>query len=145
MPRAHNPPKGAKNDSRKAYNAAGYNKRKAAKAQSSGGLEDVYEYQQERVRRSKVKLQLEKDEEMGGRGERSDDDEMDGKSELKPRLVGEHDDDVIGEEEDEEIDSDAAFEESDDERFAGFGFASSKVTFCILFPYWASCACRTQP
>lgn len=134
MPRAHNPPKGAKNDSRKAYNAAGYNKRKAAKAKSAGGLEDVYEYQQERVRRSKVKLQLERDEEMGG-NRSDDDDDMEGKSELKPRLVGEHDDDVIGEEEDEEIDSDAAFEESDEERFAGFSFASSKVSIHSLLPY----------
>ena len=49
---------------------------------------------------------------------------------MKPRLVGENDDDMgIAEEDDEEIDSDEAFEESDEERFAGFSF-SQKV--CLV-------------
>ena len=41
----------------------------------------------------------------------------------KPRLIGETvEDEEIPPEDDEELDSDAAFEESDEERFAGFSF-----------------------
>ena len=50
------------------------------------------------------------------------------------RLVGE---DGVGTDEDEEIESDEAFEESDDERFAGFTFRGSgkrKVCHGLLVP-----------
>lgn len=44
----------------------------------------------------------------------------------RARLIGEHDDDErIDSADDEELDSDAAFDESDEERYAGF--FSSKV------------------
>ncbi|KAI0640105.1 Utp14 protein-domain-containing protein [Trametes polyzona] len=120
---------------RKAANALGYAKRQSlkSKALSGGDLGDVYEYQQEKVRRAKVKLQLEKDEMLGAGGAQSgSEDEEEGTSgrrrdTTRPRLVGENDDDdVIGEDEDEEIDSDEAFEESDEERFAGFSFSHKK-------------------
>lgn len=76
-------------------------------------------------------MQLEKDEMQGING---GDDESDaegstaGHGGLRPRLVGENDDDDrIASDEDEELDSDAAFDESDEERFAGFDFSRSKV------------------
>ncbi|KAI0368900.1 Utp14-domain-containing protein [Pilatotrama ljubarskyi] len=120
--------------SRKAANALGYAKRQTlkSKAISRGDIEDVYEYQQETVRRAKVQLQLEKDEMLGagGAGSGSEDDEQGAagkRRDRRPRLVGENDDDDrIGEDEDEEIDSDEAFEESDEERFAGFSFSQKK-------------------
>ena len=117
--------------SRKAANALGYAKRQNLKSKTLGsGLSDVYEYQQEKVRRAKVKPLLEKDEIMGvGGAESGSEDEgaAGNRRNMKPRLVGENDDDMgIAEDEDEEIDSDDAFEESDEERFAGFSF-SQKV------------------
>ncbi|KAI0652546.1 Utp14 protein-domain-containing protein [Trametes meyenii] len=116
--------------SRKAANALGYAKRQTlkSKALSPGDIADVYEYQQDKVRRSKLKLQLEKDEMLGAGGaESGGEEEEDGaashRRDNRPRLVGENDDDdMIGEDEDEEIDSDEAFEESDEERYAGFSF-----------------------
>ena len=123
--------------SRKAANALGYAKRQSLKSKALGpGLSDVYEYQQEKVRRAKIKPLLEKDETMG-MGAAGSEDEDEGEEgttgrrrNMKPRLVGENDDDMgIAEEDDEEIDSDEAFEESDEERFAGFSF-SQKV--CLV-------------
>lgn len=117
--------------SRKSANALGYAKRRSLKPQATSSISDVYEYQQEKVRRAKVKLQLSKDERMefgaeGSGSEDGDDDALRRARDRRPRLVGEEDDDdnVIDEDDDEEIDSDAAFEESDEERFAGFSFAS---------------------
>ena len=68
---------------------------------------------------------------MGMRGAESGSEDEEGVSghrrSVRPRLVGEDDDDIgIAEDDDEEIDSDDAFEESDEERFAGFSF-SQKV------------------
>ena len=116
----------------KNFNAKGYAKRLALKsktASSNENVSDVYEYQAEKNRRSKIKLQLERDEIAGfGRDVNSDSEEGDeGRSRggpSKPRLVGGSDDEGggIGEDEDEEIDSDGAFDESDEDRFAGFSF-----------------------
>lgn len=114
---------------RKAANAVGYAKRQSLKAKILGTkIADVYEYQQEKVRRANVKPLLERDEAgaIGGVASGSEDEEGMGgrRRENRPRLVGENDDDSgIGEDEDEEIDSDEAFEESDEERFAGFSFS----------------------
>lgn len=119
--------------SQKSSNASGYAKRKSLKSKtlSSGSLGDVYEYQADKVRRAKVKLQLERDEMMGaGRPEDEGSEDEDGGMGrgLHPRLLGENDDDDgLNDDEDEEIDSDEAFEESDEERYAGLTFASSKV------------------
>ena len=118
--------------SRKAANALGYAKRQSLKSKALGskGLSDVYEYQQEKVRRARVKPLLERDETTAAGGVESgseDAEEGSRRRDSRPRLVGENDDDSgIGEDEDEEIDSDEAFEESDEERFAGFNF-SQKV------------------
>ncbi|PIL31303.1 hypothetical protein GSI_06001 [Ganoderma sinense ZZ0214-1] len=120
--------------SRKAANALGYAKRQSLKSKTLGpGLSDVYEYQQEKVRRAKVKPLLEKDESMRVGGAESGSEDEEGASgnrrSVRPRLVGENDDDMgIAEDEDEEIDSDEAFEESDEERFAGFSFSQKGKT-----------------
>src|SRR6266446_866698 len=81
---------------------------------------DVYEYQSQRVRRAHILLSLDKDE-AHEHGAVSDDDTD--SNVRKPRLIGENvEDEDIPSEDDEELDSDAAFEESDEERFAGFSF-----------------------
>ncbi|KAI0687976.1 Utp14 protein-domain-containing protein [Cytidiella melzeri] len=123
--------------SRKSFNAVGYAKRKSLKSHSlsTGSPGDVYEYQSGKVRRGKIKMQLERDElaVLGGRndGDGSDDEDSENTTRrgAQPRLVGEDEDEggVIGEDEDEEIDSDEAFEESDEERFAGFSFSNHKL------------------
>lgn len=122
-------------------NAAGYAKRKSLKSKPlTNPSSDVYEYQQDRVRRGKVKLQLEKDEltgNGGGNGSGSDDDDEEeggqhSAKNMRPRLVGEIDgDDQIYEDDDEELDSDGAFDESDEERFAGFDFSRGKVSLTV--------------
>lgn len=125
------------------FNASGYAKRQQRKASKKvgGGVEDVYDYRQDKVRRANVRLQLDKDEETGfgaGSDEDEDEDAEGGGSggKKRPRLIGEIDDDErIASEDDEEIDSDAAFEESDEERFAGFDFGKrakeKKVSFFV--------------
>jgi len=94
-----------------------FERRKALKEEKQKQKDpDVYEYapstdNRRRKRRENVGLELDRDEEMLG----SDSDG--GEDQTKPRLVGEE---GIASDEDEEIDSDEAFEESDDDRFAGF-------------------------
>ncbi|KAI0271451.1 Utp14 protein-domain-containing protein [Gloeopeniophorella convolvens] len=81
---------------------------------------DVYEYDSQRIRRANVALSLDKEEAIE-HGVVSDDDDFSNRR--KPRLIGETvDDERIPSDDDEELDSDAAFEESDEERFAGFTF-----------------------
>ncbi|KAJ8086965.1 hypothetical protein PM082_005790 [Marasmius tenuissimus] len=116
------------------HNASGYAKRQARKAAKSGEGksadrfdDDIYEYAPEQesdtrtARRSKVALDLDKDEELGAGfgfgGDGEQDMDMDDLR-MKARLLGEGD--TVDTDDDEEIDSDAAFEESDEERFAGF-------------------------
>lgn len=83
---------------------------------------DVYEYIPEHTKRSKVALQLDRDEAIDAG---SDNDQP-----LRARLIGENgDDEKIDSDDDEEIDSDAAFEESDDEQFAGFFSRKVQSTF----------------
>ncbi|KAG6919847.1 hypothetical protein DXG01_015552 [Tephrocybe rancida] len=107
-------------------NAAGYAKRHSKKAKTLNGLSsDVYEYAPEPTRRSKVALDLDR-EEAAEYGVGLDGDN-EAREELRARLIGENgDDEMIDSEDDEEIDSDAAFEESDEERFAGFFSAKDK-------------------
>ncbi|KAG6901574.1 hypothetical protein C0995_010342 [Termitomyces sp. Mi166 len=108
-------------------NAAGYAQRHSKKAKALKGLgSDIYEYAPEAIRRSKVALDLDRDEATEyGVGLDGDND---AREELRARLIGENgDDEIIDSADDEEIDSDAAFEESDEERFAGF-FSTKKVS-----------------
>ncbi|KZT08788.1 Utp14-domain-containing protein [Laetiporus sulphureus 93-53] len=119
--------------SRKAANAAGFAKRKSLKSKtpSRDDIADVYEYQSEKVPRDKMTLQYGKEELVGvGGGSGSEDEDGDaraGKKAGRPRLVGEGEEgEQIGESEDEDIESDDAFDESDEERFAGFGLSQKK-------------------
>ncbi|KAI9445374.1 Utp14-domain-containing protein [Lactarius indigo] len=85
---------------------------------------DVYEYQSQKVRRGNIPLSLDK-EEANEHGFDSDGDLA--ANIRKPRLIGESvEDEEIPPEDDEELDSDAAFEDSDEERFAGFSFPKSR-------------------
>jgi U3 small nucleolar RNA-associated protein 14 len=89
---------------------------------------DVYEYQSEKVRRADIRLSLDKEEATEHGGRTSDDDTT--SNMRKPRLIGEIvEDEEIPSEDDEELDSDAAFEESDEERFAGFSFPKVRQHF----------------
>ncbi|TFK39375.1 Utp14 protein-domain-containing protein [Crucibulum laeve] len=107
-------------------NAAGYAKRHSRKEQTLGSNStDVYEYMPEKSRRSKVGLDLDRDEaaEFGVGLDGANEEEREA---LRARLIGENEDEeMIGSEDDEDIDSDAAFEESDEERYAGF-FSNKK-------------------
>ena len=117
--------------SRTQANVAGYEKRKAQKAKSATTTSDLYEHIPEKSRRSKVNLDLDRNEAMEyGTGiDGASEEEREG---LRARLIGEGmDDEEIASEDDEEIDSDAAFEESDEERFAGF-FSSKVSLACEL-------------
>jgi hypothetical protein len=59
----------------------------------------------------------------------------------KPRLIGENvEDEDIPSEDDEELDSDAAFEESDEERFAGFSFPKVRYSLSLPFTMLMVCA-----
>ena len=90
---------------------------------------DVYEYQIQKVRRANIPLSLDRDEE-NEHGFDSDGDLV--VNVRKPRLIGEDvEDEKIPSEDDEELDSDAAFEESDEERYAGFSFP--KVRHILMF------------
>ena len=116
--------------SRSQANIAGYEKRLARKAKSTPTT-DLYEHIPEKTRRSKVALDLGRDEEFEFP---NDDGEPE---ELKARLIGENEDDEeIASDDDEEIDSDAAFEETDEEQFAGF--FSHKVSPNILLKVFLS-------
>lgn len=116
-------------------NVAGYEKRLARKAKSGPAIMDLYEHvQQNKGRRAKVGLDLDRDEakEFGVGLDGGDEED---REQLRARLIGEiEDDEEIASDEDEEIDSDAAFEESDEDRFAGF-FSSKVSYFQVMFHY----------
>lgn len=107
--------------SKAAANIAGYEKRLAKKGKQPAS-HDVYEYVQGKARRSKVGLDLDREEALEyGVGLDGANDEDDEPENMRARLIGENEDDEqVASDDDEEIDSDAAFEESDEERFAGF-------------------------
>src|SRR5579863_8675798 len=99
---------------------------------------DVYEYQSHKVRRAHIPLSLDKDE-AREHGAASDDDFT--ADARKPRLIGETvEDEDIPSEDDEELDSDAAFEDTDEERFAGFSFPNVR-SHPFLALCHAECLC----
>ena len=110
----------------KKSNPVGFLRRQARKnARPSTSVDDVYEFQPEKVRRSKVALRLTKEEHAElGRGDTSDSGGGNHAGvQPQPRLIGQNsDDEGMNSEDDEDIDSDAAFGESDEETFAGYGF-----------------------
>ena len=100
---------------------------------------DVYEYQSHKVRRAYIPLSLDKDE-TREHGAASDDDSA--TDVRKPRLIGESvEDEDVPSEDDEELDSDAAFEDADEERFAGFSFPNVR-TVIRFFSYVALIVCE---
>jgi U3 small nucleolar RNA-associated protein 14 len=100
---------------------------------------DVYEYQSHKVRRAHIPLSLDKDE-TREHGAASDDDSA--TDMRKPRLIGESvEDEDVPSEDDEELDSDAAFEDADEERFAGFSFPNVR-TLIRFFSYVALSVCE---
>lgn len=116
-------------------NAAGYLKRQSSK-KAPIRVEDVYELvDNDGGRRGKGKgkkprketLDLEYDwgEDGAGEGEQGDDPDADAR---EPRLMGEGD--VIDSEDDEEIDSDAAFEDIDGDADGFAGVFGRVCTFC---------------
>ncbi|KAG8764610.1 hypothetical protein FRC12_008005, partial [Ceratobasidium sp. 428] len=107
-------------------NIRGYTARQARKAASGNSL-DVYEYTANRVRRAGVPLSLDRDEEAGLGKDDDGDDELDAvKQRLRRQIANGDEDGVVLSDEDEDIESDDAFEdESDEERFANFKFRES--------------------
>ena len=110
----------------KKSNAVGFSRRLARKkARQSTSVDDVYEFQAEKVRRSKVVLRLTNEElaELGRDNANDSEDDNPRGGQPQPRLIGQNSDgEEVDSEDDEDIDSDAAFGESDEETFAGYGF-----------------------
>ncbi|KAF8592755.1 small-subunit processome [Ramaria rubella] len=106
--------------------AAEYYKRRSRKAEAAS-TGDVYEYFSGKNKRSAVILSLDKDETMGLGPENVDDGIQADRDALRTHIMSMGDaDGVVNSEDDEEIESDDAFEESDEERFAGFSFSNKK-------------------
>ncbi|QRV97720.1 U3 small nucleolar RNA-associated protein 14 [Ceratobasidium sp. AG-Ba] len=110
-------------------NIRGYAARQARKAASSSGNSlDVYEYSANKVRRAGIPLTLDREEEVGaGKADDGDDELNEVREKLRRHIANGEEEGVVLDDDDEEIDSDAAFEdESDEERFASFKFRESK-------------------
>ncbi|GJJ15677.1 hypothetical protein Clacol_009955 [Clathrus columnatus] len=107
------------------HNASGFAKRRAKpKKNSPKSLDDVYEYSATKNRRSAVKLVHDKEEFIGIERDNEDHDNSGLNIEaIRSQILDLGDTNaVINSDEDEEIDSDVAFEESDNEQYAGFSF-----------------------
>lgn len=109
------------------HDASGFAKRHAnakKKKNVPESTDDVYEYTASKNKRAAVKLSHDK-EELDGLDHHNGDNEMSGVNmqAIRSRILDLGDTElVINSEEDEEIDSDGAFEENDDEEYVGFSF-----------------------
>ena len=142
----HRPPNNTKTKTKSAAAAAaGYAYRHSFKSQkephgSAASLgDDVYEYAPDASRRSKVTLALDREEarEYGVASDGNEDMVEDGGA-TRARLIGENvDGEMIDSGDDEDIDSDGAFDESDEDRFAGFFSAKVGLVFLsfLSFPF----------
>lgn len=131
-----------KRESDVSRNVSGYQKRqerKATKSRSSG-LNDLYEYNAGKNRRAHVEMQLDPDE-LGAegtsrtKGSLPDDDADDRMEALRRKISANINGEfgVVESEDDEELDSDEAFEgDSDEERFGNFKFAERVRLFLRL-------------
>ncbi|KAG8927039.1 hypothetical protein FRC02_008526, partial [Tulasnella sp. 418] len=124
-------PSGSRVRNGRKRNAIGYAKRQERKNKNKIGLSDIYEYAEEgSSKRSKVEMGFTREElaDMGRVASGSEDG--DGDDDKIARLGGNMDEDaMVLSEDDEEIESDDAFEgESDEERFSGFKFAEKAKT-----------------
>lgn len=112
-------------------NATGYQKRQERKnKQREEQNPDVYEYAVGKNKRAGISMQLDDDELLGNdkRGAEDDDNDDSDMEKLRRKIAANMEGDmgVVDSEDDEDIDSDAAFEgESDEERFGAFKFAES--------------------
>lgn len=96
---------------------------------------DVYDYEPTKDRRRNVTLALDEDELRGAAydDDGAEDDEDEARMRRRPRLIGEgEEEEHIRSDEDEEIDSDAAFDESDEDTFAGSNFMKKKKVYLQL-------------
>jgi hypothetical protein len=118
-------------------NALGYAKRQARKSLTGKNVSasDVYEFAPEATRRENVTLTLDAEEAREYRvGIDGDDTDEERRQALKARLIGENvENEMIDSDDDEEIDSDAAFDESDEDRFAGFFSSRVRLTLSTCF------------
>ena len=134
-----------KSVSKVARNVRGFEQRQNKdRSNKNGGddeidIMDVYSYAEDKHRRSKVTASV-------GRQEAAGDSESEvdaGPSTYTEDLK------VFGSDDDEEIDSDAAFDESDEDTYASHKFgSSSKVSVSVIFkpfPYSRSCVRPPRP
>jgi len=111
------PPKGK-------FNAVGYAQRQQRKAQGKDGSADIYEYSHTGVKRSNISLSLTRDETQDMKlGEDSDSDDPADEARIAQIRTNMDEEGIVRSEDDEEIESDDAFDGgSDEERFANFKF-----------------------
>lgn len=107
-------------------NARGYAQRQQRRS-AKQDVGDAYEYSADKIRREKVALELDRDEARAGSS-----DDGDGDDDLRAVIAKRVQEDAVRSEDDEEIDSDDAFEGSDDERYAALKFAQKKTVRCPL-------------
>ena len=118
-------------------NARGYAKRKERKPSTSLDPADAYEYAAEKNRRAGVELDLGRDDQARGHGgsdEDSDGDGVDLDDNLRAKIARRIQEDHVRSEDDEDIDSDDAFDDEDEQRFGSYKFAQSKKVSVTHFP-----------
>lgn len=116
--------KSASKGTQQSANARGFAKRQERrKTRESRNPDDAYEFDADaKTRRSKVALDLDRDDEA-----RANNSDSDGSADdLRARIAKRVQEDTVASEDDEDIDSDDAFAESDNERFAGHKFSEKK-------------------
>ena len=116
----------------KSSNASGYQKRKSRQAGQKSSKDnetsaDVYEYNLAKQKRSRadVSMLLDKDEVQGFK---QDDEEDETGGRMKLKFGPDNEDVKVASDDDEEIESDDAFEGSDEDRFAAFTFSKGQVS-----------------
>lgn len=115
---------------KKQFNVTGYQKRIAQKPPKAAGLLDVYEFddkQRERRTRANIALDLSREEAKEyGVDEQSEEDDVE---RMRKKLkIGEEG--VVNSEDDEDIDSDGAFDQSDEERYGEHNFQACHSVAC---------------
>jgi hypothetical protein len=123
---------------RKKANIAGFEKRMARKPQMKNSSNmDVYEYNEKEGRKGKSRANITLDlskEEAREYGIRDDEEnELDDIEKMRLKLKMGDEENIIDSDDDEDIDSDAAFGESDEERFASYN-----LKVCISRPQFIS-------
>ncbi|KAH7105159.1 Utp14-domain-containing protein [Auriculariales sp. MPI-PUGE-AT-0066] len=132
-PRHHTQKRDGSQRAQPSANARGYAKRRERKAgQQTASFDDAYEFASEsqpRNRRAGVALDLGRDDQ--ARGAADGDSDSDGSAvgmdeELRIRIARRMQEDTVLSADDEEVDSDDAFDDEDEERFGSYAFAQKK-------------------